>query len=274
MKIKVSVCILLFFINITGFAIGEHIPAGGRSSAMGGTSVAISDFWSISNNQAGAAWLKGGSAGLYVENHFILKELMYQQIGLALSLKAGTFGLIINRFGNTRYNEIKAGLSYSRMFGMHFSMGVQIDYLRINIKDEYGAKNLLSFEIGLMYKANQRLNIGVHLLNPVPVKITAYPKEQLPTIITIGLSYQFSDTFIATIEAEKDLEHKPLLRAGAEYRFARLFYARLGISTNPMSFTFGFGLEFARIKMDIASEYHQVLGFSPSVSIVYSISKK
>jgi hypothetical protein len=274
MRIIVSVCFILLFTGTKGFSIGEHIPAGGRSSAMGGTSVATTDFWSIYNNQAAAAWLKGVSAGLSVENRFLLKELMYQQIGVAISVKAGTFGLLMNRFGNNRYNEIKAGLSYARKFGKHFSMGVQIDYLRINVINDYGNKNLLSCEIGLMYKADQRLIIGVHILNPVPVNITVYPPERLPTIACIGLSYQFSGTLLTTMEVEKDLEHKPLFRAGIEYRFANMLYARLGVSTNPMSFTFGFGLEFSRIKLDMASEYHQALGFSPSLSIVYSICNK
>jgi len=274
MKIRISSFFLLLFATVGGYAAGENIPVGGRSSAMGGISVSQNDFWSISNNQAGAAWFKGVTAGLYAENRFLMKELMVQQIGIALPLKAGTFALLVSHSGNNLYNEIKAGLSYARKFGKHFAVGVQIDYLRIHIKDDYGSKNLLSCEIGLMYHADQHMNIGIHLINPVPVHITAYPAELLPTIICVGLSYQFSDAFVAAIEAEKDLEHRPLFRAGAEYRFTKPFLARIGIATNPMSFTFGFGLETGRIKIDISSEYNQALGFSPSVSIIYSFSPK
>jgi len=274
MKLKDSLYLLFLFTMAEGFAIGEHMPAGGRAMAMGGCSVAISDFWSISNNQAGGAWLKGISAGLYAENSFLLKELMFEQVGVCLGIRAGTFGLIVNRFGDNRYNEIKAGLGYARKFGKCFSVGVQMNYLRINVAEDYGTRNLLSCEIGLMYQSANHLAIGVHLLNPIPVKITDHPAEQLPIIVLVGLSYRFSEMFIATLEAEKDLEHKLLFRAGTEYRFAKSIYARLGIASNPMSFTFGFGLEFGKIKADLASEYHQALGFSPSVSIIYSIKTK
>jgi hypothetical protein len=273
MKTGALVSMLLLFLFVEGFALGERTPAGCRSSSMGGASVALSDLWSTSNNQAGTAWLQGISAGLYVENRFLLKELMFQQIGIALSMKAGTFGLMVNRFGNNSYNELKAGLSYARKFGTHFSVGVQMNYLRIYVMDDYGTKNLFSCEIGLMYKTDQHLTIGVQLLNPIPVKITTQPAEQLPVVICVGLSYQFSDAFMATIEAEKGLEHKLQFRAGAEYRFTKCFYSRLGIATAPMSFSFGFGLAFGKIKVDMASEYHQELGFSPSVSFVYSTSK-
>ena len=270
MKTTFSFCILLFFTTVKGYTAGERIPVGGRSLAMGGTSVSLYDLWSLSNNQAGAAWFKGGSAGIGFENRFLLRDLMYEQLALAMAWKAGTFGIFVSRFGNNQYNELKAGLSYARKFGKHFSMGIQLDYLRIHVMDEYGNKNLLSSEIGLMYHADQHLSIGVQVLNPVPVKITVHPVEQLPSIICIGLSYRFSDSFLTAFEAEKDLENPVTFRTGAEYHFVKSAYARIGISTSPVSFTFGFGLEFGKLKLDMASGYHQALGFSPSGSMVYS----
>jgi hypothetical protein len=237
---------------------------------MGGTSVAQYDFWSLINNQAGAAWLGGVSAGFGFENRFLLKELMYEQLGFAIPLKAGTFGLVVTRFGNNRYSETKAGINYARKFAKHFSVGVQLDYLRIQIMADYDNRNLLSCEIGLMYEADKHLTLGVQLLNPVPVKITVHPREQLPVTICLGICYRFSEELFTTIEAEKDLLNPLILRAGAEYHFAKPTYARIGISNGPVCFTFGFGLEFGKLKLDIASGYHQALGFSPSGSVIYS----
>jgi hypothetical protein len=270
MKNLILASLLVLFLYPQAYPAGERIPAGGRSLAMGGTSVACADFWSLGNNQAGAAWIKGFSAGFGFENRFLLKELMYEQLGVALPLKAGTIGILVNRFGNSQYSELKAGLSFARKFGKHFSVGIQLDYLRIHVADDYGSKNLVSCEIGMLYHADRHLSIGMQLLNPVPVKITEHPPELLPSIICLGLSYCFSDNFLMAIEAEKDLKNPVILRAGAEYHFARPAYARIGISTSPMSFTFGCGLEFGRLKFDMASGYHQALGFSPSGSVVYS----
>jgi hypothetical protein len=272
MKNLITCCLIVLLACPSGFAAGERTPAGGRSLAMGGTSAGLCDFWSLSNNQAGAAWLKGVTAGLSFENHFQLKELMYEHVGVALPLKAGTFGLLVNRFGNNQYSELKAGLNYSRNFGKHFAAGLQFDYLRLQITDGYGSKHLLSCEIGLMYHADKNLTIGVQLLNPVPVKIVAHPMELLPPIICVGLSYRFSDDFLTAIEAEKDLTNPLTFRAGAEYHVARPVFVRIGISTSPMAFTFGFGMEFGKFRIDMASGYHQVLGFSPSGSVIYSFN--
>jgi hypothetical protein len=270
MKSIITFCLLALLTWQRGFAAGERTPAGGRSLAMGGTSVALCDFWSLVNNQAGAAWLSEISAGFGFENRFLLKELNYEQIGFAVPMKIGTIGLIANRFGNDQYSELKAGLNYARKFGKHFSVGVQMDYLRIHIADEYGNKSLFSCEIGLMYHADKKLTIGIQLLNPVPVRVISQPPVLLPATILLGLSYRFSSEFITSIEAGKDLENPLVFRAGAEYHFAKPAYARIGISTRPTSFTFGFGLEFGKFKLDVASGYHQALGFSPSGSIIYA----
>ena len=270
MKKMIFICLLALFAPHEGIAAGERTPAGGRALAMGGTSVTMRDFWSICNNQAGAAWIKQTSAGLSFENRFLLGELMYEQLGFALPMKPGTFSLMANRFGNSHYSEMKAGLSYARKLGKHFSVGVQLDYLHIHVAEDYGNKTLASCEIGLLYNGDKHLSIGVQLLNPVPVKIILHPPEQLPSLICIGLAYQFSDEFLVSVETEKDLQNPLAFRTGAEYRFAAPACARIGISTCPVTFTFGVGLEFGKLKFDMASGYHQALGFSPSGSLTYS----
>lgn len=270
MRNMIAFSLILLLSGSRGFPAGERTPAGGRSLAMGGVSVAVCDFWSLSNNQAGTAFLKVATAGLSFRNQFLLREIMCEQAGIVIPLNAGTFGILLDRYGNRQYNEFKAGVSYARKIGKYFSAAVQIYYLRIQILNDYGHKNLLSCEFGMMFHADKHLTIGVHLCNPVPVRIIGQPPEQLPTIICTGLSYRFSDDFLAGIEIEKDLLHPMVSRCGAEYRFAGRAYARLGISANPMSFTFGFGLEIRKLRLDIASEYNQVLGFSPTASFTYS----
>ncbi len=270
MKKSIMIGLMALLMARDGMAAWERTRSGGRSGAMGGTSVTQNDFWSLNNNQAGTAWFKGISAGFSFGNEFLMKELMNEQIGVAIAFKAGTIGLLVNRFGNNQYCETNAGLSFARKFGKQFAVGIQMDYLGIKISDNYGNKNLLSCEIGLMYHADKHLSVGVQLINPVPVKIIVTPVERLPSTICIGISYSFSNEFLTTVEAEKDLENPLVMRAGAEYHLAAPVYARIGISANPISFSFGAGLEFGKINFDLASSYHQALGFSPSGSIIYS----
>jgi hypothetical protein len=252
---------------------GDWVPAGGRAAAMGGTSVAHNDFWSLANNQAGTAWIKNLCAGMGFENHFLSTDFMYQKLGLIIPSGAGTFGVVAERAGNEQYIEFKAALSYARRFGKHFSVGVALNYIRIHIAADYGSRSLLTCGIGMMFLADKHLTIGVHLDNPVPIKITDAPTDQLPPLIRLGLSYMFSGVFLTSLEIEKDQEHPVVIKTGAEYRITKVVFVRIGVSTSPMIFSFGCGLEFGRLLFDMASGYHQDLGFSPSGSIIYTFRK-
>ncbi len=274
MKRHGFVFLLIFSIFIKGFASGDLRIAGSRSAAMGGCSVSISDLWSLQNNPAGTAWLTRLSTGISYGNRFLVKELSAVAFGIALPVKAGTFGLLISRYGSSDYTEIKAGLSFARKFGRHFSTGVLLDYQRIGQLEQYGSKSLFSFELGFQYRASKHISVGFHLMNPVPVKILSYPEQRLPTLIRLGLCYEFSAAFQVCIEAEKDLEHQPTFRAGAEYHFAKPAFIRIGVSTNPMAFSFGFGIILNGFILDFATGYQQVIGFSPGMSLIWQTKRE
>ncbi|MCK9204011.1 MAG: hypothetical protein M0P58_06160 [Bacteroidales bacterium] len=269
MRALIITWIIFFCLSANVFSLGERIPAGGRSAGMGGASVAMIDFWSISNNPAGSAWVEKMSTGIYCENRFLLKALFFEKFGFVLPTKAGTFGVVAEHAGTGNYNEIKAGFTYARKFGRYFTAGITADYLGLILPEEYGRKNMISCEFGLLFVPNKRISAGVHIVNPVPIKITTQPVELLPTVVCLGMTYSFSGSFLASIEAEKDLLHFPVFRLGAEYHIAKAFYGRIGVSINPIQFDFGFGLEFGPVKIDMASAYQQILGFSPSCSFVY-----
>jgi hypothetical protein len=261
---------MLFLTSLAlGTQGGDRHPAGGRATAMGGASVSNADFWSIANNQAGLAWLKSGTMGFSFENRFMLADIMEERAAVAIPFSIGTFGFSINRFGNNLYHELSASLVYSRKFGKYFGAGLEFDYQRLSLAGDYGNRNLVSCQIGLMYQSDKKLTIGIHIFNPVPVKLTNCETEYLPTGMTIGMTYRFSKQFVAVIEAEKELGQLPILRAGSEYHFTKSLFARIGFSTTPMSFSFGFGVATGKFILDFASSYHPVLGFSPSGSITY-----
>jgi hypothetical protein len=270
MKRNIILILGLQAVCLSVIAGGERTAAGGRSAAMGGTSAANHDLWSIHNNQAGLAWLKTASAGFAFENRFLMAGITTEVIGLAIPFKIGTAGISVHRYGNNLYNELTAGIAFARKFGKKFSAGVQFDYIRMHQGGEYGNKQLISFEVGLMYQTYDNLVIGMHLVNPVPVKLTHIQEEYLPASLNLGLSYRFSKEFEATVEVEKETQFPPVFRIGTEYQFSKPLCARIGISTNPMAFTFGFGIKTGKLIFDFSSGYHQVLGFSPTGSVCYS----
>jgi len=269
MKLRGGIVVIISIFFTKSFATGDLTITGGRSASMGYTSVATADAWSGFNNQAGLSWSRKFIVGIYLENKFLIKEISLKAIGAVMPIKRGTWGLSFSHFGYSQYNEIKAGLAYSMLFGKKFSAGLQFDYLRMKQGADYGSRNIVTFEIGFQFRITGRLNLGVHIYNPFPVKVFETGKETLPVIFRLGFAWQLSNSVLGSVEFEKDLIMKPIYKAGLEYHFVKPVYFRFGFLTNPSQFTFGLGVELGKFNFDLASSYHPVLGYSPQASLIY-----
>lgn len=271
-RISISL-MLLCLIRVSIFATGENLAVGGKAAGMSNASVTLIDFWSVNQNQAGMAWIKNFSAGVYYENRFGIKELGLKSGAIVMPTKSGVLGLSVSNFGYSQFNENKIGLAYAKNFGEKFSAGVQLDYLTTHIGENYGNSGTVAAEAGLHYKLNSKLTAGAHVFNPTRAKVAEYNDERAPTIFKLGLSYTFSDKLIVAIESEKDIQYEPVMKAGVEYHPIQTLYFRTGISSNPTMNSFGFGLELSNFNIDFATSYHRTLGFSPQVSLVFHVNK-
>ena len=247
----------------------ENIPSGGRSSAMGTASVAISDFWSAHNNQAGLAGFKSMAAGIYFENRYLIKELSRENAAFVFPTHSGVFGLSYDHFGALLYNESKIGLAFARSFGSNFSSGIQLDYLNSHLGENYGNHAAFTFEAGIQARVNKYLLIGAHVFNPLNVKLSSETGERIPSVIRLGAAFNFSAGLLLTGEIEKNIDMKARIKSGVEYQATNQAFIRAGITTNPTTYSFGFGIALQNLKIDFASTMHQVLGYSPQVSISY-----
>jgi hypothetical protein len=245
---------------------------GSRSVAIGGASATYSDLWAAYNNQAGLARLKSISFGLTYESRFMIPELATGGMAVALPTKrSGVFALSISYFGYTVYNEKKIGLAYSKAFGDKVSAGIQLDYLSTHLAEGYGDRNAFTMEAGIQAQLLKDLVIAAHVFNPTMTKLAEYDDERIPTTLKLGLGYTVSGKVILSVESEKSLTEKGIFKAGIEYHIVKALYLRTGLSTNPGLYSFGFGLELDRLSIDMVSSYHQVLGFSPQLTLSYSL---
>ena len=243
----------------------------GRGKAMGGVSVNLSDFWSGVSNTAGLTENKSFTLGMAAQNQFLLGELSTGAVAAVFPVEKinGAFG--INHFytGTSTYNEQKTGLAYAHQFGENLSVGLQFDYLfSTSNYAYYDHEHFITFDAGVQYKLNSSLEAGFAIFNPLPIK--RVDREDIPSIVKLGILYRITEQLITIVELEKNLLEKQSLRIGGEYEFVNSMYARLGISTNPTIYSFGYGLKFSQFNLDIAAQVHSILGFAPSISIYYT----
>lgn len=265
--------ILFIGISLSVFAqSGSTNTTGSRSNGVANASVAFTGINGLFNNQAGLADLKEMGFLLAAEQRFQLADLNNFGGGFALPTNSGTFGLSVNYFGFEGYNESKIGLSYARKLMKKLSLGVQFDVLTTQIA-ENGSKNFLTFEVGLQSEIIENLLIGFHLYNPVQLEIIE--DEFLPSIIRAGATYNASKKLMLHAELEKDFDFPFIFKSGMEYALVEDFWLRIGVQTNPTALSFGLGYYMKNgFRFDLASNYHQDLGFSPSIGIGFNFASK
>jgi hypothetical protein len=268
-KILLPVFIFLFsFVHA-----GDNPPLGARSLAMAGCGTALTgDLWNAQNNQAGLAFIKNFQTGAFYESRFLVSDLGMKAVAAAMPTKFGVFALEVTSLGLGKlYSENKAGVAYAKSFGPKFSASLQLNYFNTHIGENYGSSSTVCGEFGLIAIPVKNLTIGFHMYNPTRSKLNGSLDEHLPTIMRLGTVYSFSERVLISVEAEKDVDYKPVIRGGIEYRPVPNFYLRAGAASNPGLMAFGFGIVMKKLRLDIASSFHSQLGFSPSVGLQYGI---
>jgi len=263
------ICLIVLIIPVSVVAGGDNRPAGSRSAALGNASVALSDLWSAFNNQAGLAYLNTPGAGFYYENRFLLREMGYKAAAIAYPLKSGTIGLSFNHFGYSAYNESKIGLAFAKAFGKYLSFGLQLDYNMARLAENYGNRNFVTFEAGMLAKITPKLVLGAHVYNPINAKLAKYNDERAPVVFRVGATYSLSEKFTLLAETQKDSYTDASVNAGIEFKATSQIFLRGGISTGQEAFSFGAGFLRGNFTLDISSSYHSILGYSPQASVSF-----
>jgi hypothetical protein len=276
MKKEQSILFLLLSFPLFLYPANENTSIGARANGMGNVSVAISDFWSLSNNQAIMPFYGKMAVGIYYDNRYLLKETSTAVLGSMFPLKNGSdvFGFNVYHYGGGNFGEMKVGIAYSKSFASVFAFGLQFDYLLDYFKDAmYGKRSGFTFETGLYGQITKNLSLGFHVYNPARLKMVSYNGviEYIPTILRLGLSCRLREKCIVGLEVEKNLDTKMQVHAGVEYAIIKQLILRGGIRFPDFSFSLGLGTQWKGLSIDFASSYHPYLGYSPQLALIYAI---
>jgi hypothetical protein len=257
-------------------AANDNLPVGARSAGMAHASICVNDVWAAHQNQAALAGIKKTQAGVFSQLLYPNSNVLLNAVAVASRFKYGVISGSFTRLGfKNLYNESKYGLAYSRQFGRSISAGMQLNYLSTFIGDNnYGKRGTIAIEAGFIAEIIKNLKLGVHIYNPTRSKTAQYNNERVPTIIKMGLQYAFNEKVFSTVEVEKDIANKPILKIGAEYHIVEEVYLRGGLSNNPALNSAGFGIELGHFNIDFAAAFHPQMGVSPHIGLRYRAEKK
>ena len=262
------VCIPFYSLSSNGEG-----PIGARSSSLAHASSCLIDVWSSRNNQGSLGFIRQSNVGAFYENRFFVKELSQSGFASVVPIKKGTFGLAYSTIGYKLYRETHVALGYGMQLNETVSLGIGMDYLTTRISDVYGKAHALTGSFGMTVKLLSNLRIATHVYNPFRTSITQYNNEKIPTIFKFGTQYIFSQKVFLVAEAEKTSRQKTNIKLGIEYNPASNIYLRVGGCTYPSQVSYGIGILYKGLKIDVSSMFHSVLGVSPQIGLHYTFDK-
>ncbi len=244
--------------------------AGSRSAGLGHGSVALIDGWATHHNQAALGFLEKPTLGISYENRYFLSDLSLGNVSFAYPTKLGTIGMALTYFGFELHNETKIGLNYAKAFGKRFSAGVQLDYQTYYVEEGTSSSGMFTFEIGVLAKPIEKLKIGFHIYNPPAAFKNQETDERSSIIARLGFHYEFDKKFGLVGEVKKIQDIKEHYVLGVEYKFVEKLAFRTGLGLQPLSNSFGLGLELGAFTTDLSYEFAQELGSTANISLQFA----
>lgn len=259
----------LLVISFSTLAQG-WLPQGARSAGMGESSVTFVDAFSYHHNPGALGFITKGTVGFSYQSRYLLKELQSQGFSVAQPLKQGVISVGGQFYGYEQFRTNRLGAGYSMKLSDNIAAGVQLNYLSARLDPAYGVRQTLSGEFGLLGKINEDISIGFSVMNIGRAKLSDFQDDRFSTLIRLGASYQIVEDLLISAEISQEVAFQARIRGGFEYNpeSVTMLYVRCGVQSNPMELAFGFGLDFDPVKLDLSTQYNQLLGWTPSAGLV------
>ena len=171
-----------------------------------------------------------------------------------------------HRYGFDKFNENRLRLGYKNAYqGFHF--GAVVNYSHVAQGGGYGSAGAVGVDVGLAAPITPDFWIGARASNLNQPTYGSRNDEKLPRELSIGLSYRMSDFALFTTDVVKDVQFPISYRGGVEVDIIGQLVGRAGVTTEPQTFSAGFGYAASSWGANVAVQRHEnsVLGYSPAV---------
>lgn len=251
----------------------QEILTGAKSAGMAHTVATSRNTWCIFQNIGGLAGVDQSSLLFGYENRYGSRDgLQTVGAGLVLPLKTGAGSVGVSRFGDQFLSVHAISLGYGHQIEQ-FSLGIRLSQQQYSL-EHFGTRMLVVADVGGIATITPELVFGLQIKNISQATISRFTGERAPSLVQTGFSYRPLAQLRLNGEIEYEVNHDPVLKAGAEYVWEKKVSFRTGINNQHLQQFFGIGLAHRLLDIDYALSSHASLGFTHQVSLAYHVSKK
>jgi hypothetical protein len=249
MKKTLPIILILILTVGTSQAAFEDWQSGIRPNGMAGAYTAVADdIEAVRWNPAGLSAIESWQASVYAKKLWGVAGLYNQTLGLGKKVgKWGVVAVSAQQVGCDLETDQTLTLSHGFDLNNQLAFGYNFNFYRL-WQDRFGSAMTTGIDIGMLAKVYRNWRVGCfgHNLNhPGFGKISRY---ELPSGVSVGLSYTPFSGVLASIEAEKEAGRVTRYKVGSEYEFwPKTLNIRAGILNEGQLTLYSMGFE-ARAK--------------------------
>tara|TARA_R100000005_G_C5000433_1_gene207328 strand:- start:519 stop:1337 length:819 start_codon:yes stop_codon:yes gene_type:complete len=260
---KISLSLILGLFSLPAHA---QLNMGAKGLGMGQATTALPGYdWSLFSNPA-LANNEQIAVGFYGIRNYGFAELTDMSAISTIPTKFGVTSLGFHRYGDKLFSETRARLGIKNEWRLlHF--GVALNYSHISFGEDYGAGGAIGVDVGIAAEITESLWVGAKSTN---LNQPSYKgiREDLPREVAIGFSYGLNELALLAFDVVKDVNFPVSYRGGLEVKIIENLKGRVGLSTEPLTYSLGFGYGNNRWDINFAVQQHQELGLSPGLDFM------
>lgn len=255
-------CIVLIILSFIPISAQAQAVLGARAIGLSQAVTAVPDYeWSVFFNPAMMPD-DGSHASFFAIRYYGIRELSDYAVAGTHATSYGTVGVGLHTYGFELFRESRYRLAYmNEFYGIRLGVVTNVTHYAI---ERYGSAAGFTADIGVAYPIIDELWIGARATNLNRGTIGEV-EEELPRELSVGISYILSDRAMFVSDLVKDVQFPFSYRAGVEVDIISGLIARAGITTEPLTYSLGFGYHTSLIRADIAVQRHEFLGWSPGL---------
>ena len=257
---------VLIFVSTPDIVFAQLIM-GADGLAMGQATTALQDNnWAIFSNPATINSNKKSVSFFSLRNYGFTELTDIAATG-SIPTSIGTAAFGFHRYGGDLFNETRIRFGYANSWN-NLKFGAVLNYNHISQASPYGSGGALGMDVGITTMLTQGLWLGAKATNlNQPSYDFAANEESLSRELAIGLSYNLDENALFLFDIVKDVRFPVAYRGGIEVKVVENLKGRVGVTTEPNTYSFGVGYEATLWEANLVFQRHETLGFSPGIGL-------
>lgn len=245
--------------------ITSHAQHDAVSNGLGRNMIANNNPYSLLHNPAAA---EGNVVFSGTEMRHNINKLAHHFIGASVNIGRGVLGMTLAHTGFASFTESQMGLSYRQRLGEDIHAAVSLRLFHAGDVEGYGGGVAVLPDLSIFYQNHERFSTGLIIRNVIK---STHPFGDTPLSHDMGIGgcWHFSKQLQLNIDASHSPVYSISIGAGIEWCVKDVLFFRTGFRSNPQLNGFGIGYKLKDFRVDLASLYQPMLGYTPSISLSY-----